>query len=193
LAPAARQVAGRWSSPRAPSTFGRCRLGPRGVPWRAALSVPKHREVGPHGLDVTFRALLVGLEPLATCRQAGGRGFLLSWPYPLAPLRRLTVRASTPASSGELASVRRYHPTTLVPPSWFLTTSTAFSARRLRVCCTPLPALGFAAFREGTPGGPEGRRLSSSFPATGFVPFEGFPSSAAVPHHCGRCPPTVGR
>jgi hypothetical protein len=25
------------------------------------------------------------------------------------------------------------------------------------------------------------------FPATRFVPFEAFPSPAAVPHHCGRC------
>jgi hypothetical protein len=29
------------------------------------------------------------------------------------------------------------------------------------------------------------------FPVRAFVPFEGFPSSAAVPHHCGRCPPAV--
>ena len=30
------------------------------------------------------------------------------------------------------------------------------------------------------------------FPAARFIPFKGFPSSAAVPHHCGRCPLIVG-
>jgi hypothetical protein len=34
-----------------------------------------------------------------------------------------------------------------VPPSWFRTTSTAFSVRRLQACCILLPILGFAAFR----------------------------------------------
>jgi len=33
-----------------------------------------------------------------------------------------------------------------VPSSRFLTASTAFSARKLRACCIPLPNLGFAAF-----------------------------------------------
>ena len=31
------------------------------------------------------------------------------------------------------------------------------------------------------------RRWAGTFPATRFTPFEEFPSSAAVPHHCGRC------
>jgi hypothetical protein len=31
------------------------------------------------------------------------------------------------------------------------------------------------------------------FPTGAFVPFEGFPSSAAVPHRCGRCPRAVRR
>lgn len=30
------------------------------------------------------------------------------------------------------------------------------------------------------------------FLAARFIPFKGFPSSAAVPHHCGRCPLIVG-
>lgn len=30
-------------------------------------------------------------------------------------------------------------PSSHVPPPWFLTTSTAYSARRSRVCCTPVP------------------------------------------------------
>jgi len=33
--------------------------------------------------------------------------------------------------------------------------------------------------------------LSGGIPATRFVPLDEFPSSAAVPHHCGRCPLAV--
>jgi hypothetical protein len=40
---------------------------------------------------------------------------------------------------------------------------------------------------------PVRRRLepSGTIPATRFTPFEDFPSPAAAPHHCGRCPPAV--
>jgi hypothetical protein len=34
--------------------------------------------------------------------------------------------------------------------------------------------------------------IETPFPAARFTPFEEFPSSAAVPHHCGRCPHDVG-
>jgi hypothetical protein len=34
-------------------------------------------------------------------------------------------------------------------------------------------------------------RATRTFPATGFTPFEEFPSFAAAPHHCGRCPRAV--
>jgi hypothetical protein len=33
--------------------------------------------------------------------------------------------------------------------------------------------------------------MTRALPATGFTPFEEFPSPAAAPHHCGRCPPVV--
>jgi hypothetical protein len=36
-----------------------------------------------------------------------------------------------------------------------------------------------------------GRSEAGRFPGGAFTPFEGFPSSAAVPHRCGRCPPVV--
>jgi hypothetical protein len=42
----------------------------------------------------------------------------------------------------------------------------------LRVCCTPLPTLGFAAFPAGSSAPCGGRKLRP-FPATLFVPFEG--------------------
>jgi hypothetical protein len=43
------------------------------------------------------------------------------------------------------------------------------------------------------PSHPRVLRPVSPFPATRFIPFKGFPSSAAVPHHCGRFPLAVGR
>jgi hypothetical protein len=109
----------------------------------------------------------------------------------LLPLCRSTVRASTPGSLSFLRidGAFRRHP---VPSSWFLTTSTASSARGLRVCCAPLPALGFDAFpASGIPHHPEVDWMTLAFPASRVVPFEEFPSSAAAPHHCGRCPPAV--
>jgi len=86
-----------------------------------------------------------------------------------------------------------------VPPSWFRTTSTASSARRLQVCCTLLPVLGFAAFRHaffrpsrGRPGDP------TRFPATQARTLRRLPlasSRTASPRSlvftAGRCPLAV--
>jgi hypothetical protein len=109
----------------------------------------------------------------------------------LPPPCRSTLRASTPGSRGFLRSdgaTRR----SLVPPSWFLTTSAACSAQALRVCCTPLPALGFDAFHAWSRHRhPKVVLASPALPASRVVPFEEFPSSAAVPHHCDRCPLAV--
>jgi hypothetical protein len=125
---------------------------------------------------------------------------------PLAPLRRNdhprihsprtrvgTGRRSAP-SHRDRSRVRadgatRRHP---VPPSWFLTTSAACSARRLRVCCASLPAMGFTAFPVPRFRAPEGvRRAVGAFPAARFTPFEEFPSSTAAPHRCDPCRPAV--
>jgi hypothetical protein len=112
LSPAARSVAGRWSSPRAPATFHRCRSGPRGVPWRAALPLPKLRDVGPHGLDLSFRALLVRLETLATPDKSG------SW---IPPLMALPACASSLFLSARVHSrmLRRASLGSPVPPDDF--------------------------------------------------------------------------
>lgn len=89
----------------------------------------------------------------------------------------------------------------LVPPPWFLTTSTVFSALELRVYCTPLSTLRFvtlhvASFRSARR--PPG--VTDAIPATQLIPFEGFPSFAAVPsshavrrprYTSGRCPLVV--
>lgn len=66
---------------------------------------------------------------------------------------------------------RRCHPSGRVPPSRSLTALTACSARGLRACCIPQPAMGFAAFgairmvlsrSSGPPGSPSPRRVHPS-------------------------------
>jgi hypothetical protein len=91
----------------------------------------------------SFRALSILLELLATSEEvssSSSRG-IRPLDAPL-PFDRLRVHSRKP----RLPSGRRCQPSTLVPPSWFLTTSTVSSTQGLRVCCTPLPALEFDAF-----------------------------------------------
>jgi hypothetical protein len=56
----------------------------------------------------------------------------------------------------KLPSDRRRQVPVLVPPSWFRTTSTVFSACELRVCCTPQPVEGSPRFVLARRGSPEG-------------------------------------
>lgn len=74
-----------------------------------------------------------------------------------------------------------------VPSSWFLTTSTASSARQSQACCILLPVMGFVPFQGA--GIPDLRRdLGHSHRSSrrGLTPFEVFPSSTAVPRHRDR-------
>jgi hypothetical protein len=88
--------------------------------------------------------------------------------------------------------VRRCQPPDPVPPSWFRTTMTAYSTQKSRVCCTSQPAKGSPRFMlPGTSAARRQPRYPLPLPATRFTPFEDFPSLAAVPHHCGRCPLAV--
>jgi hypothetical protein len=73
--------------------------------------------------------------------------------------------------SGEpkLPSDRRRPVSVNVPPSWFRTTSTAFSARKLRVCCTPQPVKGSPRFESSGKGGsPEGGLDAGDSPRSAF-------------------------
>jgi hypothetical protein len=74
-----------------------------------------------------------------------------------------------------------------VPSSWFRTTSTAYSTRGVRACCSPVPDLGFAGFRHG-PGVASEEASAVSALLTSAIPSEGFPSPVAVPHHWGLLP-----
>jgi hypothetical protein len=86
-----------------------------------------------------------------------------------------------------------------VPPSWILTTSTVCSALGARAYCSSVRT-GFAAFRNAPPLTHTSwirRSALCAFeqhtlsPQRGFIPFEAFHSSVAVPHHCGRFPLAV--
>jgi hypothetical protein len=156
---AAYSVAGRWSSPRAPTTFRRCRLGPRGFPWHAALPLPKRRDVGPHGLTVFFRALARWLEPLAAYDKSLTVGSSSHGITRLRPSTGFRLCVHSQRAPKHSSSGRRYQPTAPVPSPWSLTTSTVSSAQRLQVCCTLLPALRFAPFRKiRNRGGPKTSR-----------------------------------
>ena len=59
----------------------------------------------------------------------------------------------------------------LVPSSWFLTTSTGFSATAPRACCIPQPVMGFAVFLGlGLRPDPKVCRLPAPFPTTRLDP-----------------------
>ena len=71
-------------------------------------------------------------------------------------------------------------PARLVPPSWFLTTMTVYSAQEVAGLLHPATDRGFAAFpdaRGPIPSAPRGsgHRSPGSFPATRFTPSEDFP------------------
>jgi len=197
--------AGRWTSRRTPSALDRHRPGPPGS-WRGCrppapkygrstlvtLASSSERSRLRWNLSRRTRSFRTAppVPPLLALPARCPFAVLLLRPLPvIAPPKRrahLRIGVSTPR-----------HP---VPSSWSLTTSTDCSAAGPRVCCTPLTALGFVAFdRPGSEHQPERGRAASPpgtgtharFPATRSTPFEGFPSSAAVPHRCGPCPPAV--
>lgn len=87
----------------------------------------------------------------------------------------------------------------LVPPSWFPTTSAAFSSRAARTCCSPLPTLGFIPFPTALPPSSPGcapalRSLPSPCSDPERVQVWGAVTRSAiagVPVHLLPCPPAV--
>jgi hypothetical protein len=111
--------------------------GPRGSADRAARSPVKMNVRAPRDLG----AVCPDDHPVRAARprgRASSRGVVQR-----TPLHR-TVGEATPGGLPRLrdAATSRI----LVPPSWFLTTSTASSSSTARACCIPLPILGFTAF-----------------------------------------------
>ena len=160
-------------------TFQPSPAGPSGVSLHIRLPPPKLWKDGLHSLVLFFRALAKALEPPLVGSSSHG--------IRVSPSHRHTSRASTPGSRSSLragAAKRRllFRPRGFAPPRRFPPRESHGSvaprnrSRVRRVSCVP-------------PARATRRRLgrTGSIPATRFTPFEDFPSSVAVPHHCGRC------
>jgi hypothetical protein len=112
-------------------------------------------------LRPVFRALVTSAGTPRSCRSSFE--LLLSWDSPT--YRPSADRPSArPLPEAEASFGSTVPPVVLVPPSWFLTTSAAFSAQGLQVCCALLPAVGFDALPAPASRPPEGtlqdRRVS---------------------------------
>jgi hypothetical protein len=169
---------GSLAFPAPSSTFRRFRPGPRGVPEPAA--VPTEIGTGdPHDLGLLFEALPQALPPP------------LGW----APLVRF---ASTPPSTSPVCVHSREQApfdapppsVAFVPPSWFLTTSTVYSALRLAGLLRPAAGQGFAAFqaRRSRSRPKTIADLRAPSPRRGLYPSKSFPRRQPEPHHCGPLP-----
>jgi hypothetical protein len=82
-------------------------------------------------------------EPRPTC---AGFAFILPPASFLAPPPSTTLCVHTRQAPKILTSAARHHPPLLVPPSWSLTTSTAYSAPRFRACCSSSRPWGSSRF-----------------------------------------------
>lgn len=208
-----------------PTTFSRYRVGPRGL----RLTCPPAHECArrePSTLGLLFRDPARRWNPSRPAE--AGHGLRLSWSSSacapsssnrpcvhspsLDPTRRpdqtrpQTRRRSALAEAclrGTGRSLSRgptVPPASDVPPSWFLTTSTAYSTRPTAGLLHPAADLGVARVSFGAP--PRADPTTEvTVPRPGhapaalaarFVPFKEFPSPAAAPHHCGRCLLAVG-
>jgi hypothetical protein len=116
---------------------------------RDTLAPKDHRPGRLLMVEMNERALVTFVPSCPTlpgpCRPASLPGFL-SWGCPkiappsYKPGSPLRVEHCCPTVGARLP--HRAH----VPPSWFCTTSAAYSSSTLRACCIPLPILGFIAF-----------------------------------------------
>jgi hypothetical protein len=163
----------------APSTaLDRHRSGPRGVPGSAAL----HRRIDgcrpPWPSTHLHSARIFGWNP---SRPPANRW---TWIPPLVVFARLRPSAVRPHARplpesseepafGSMATNHRlaFRPRGSSPPRRFA------PRERLRVCCTPLPALGFVAFR----GRPSGRCSRGSPAGGGSVPRDAVRTLRRVP------------
>ena len=153
-------------------TLGRCRPGLRGIPGPIVARQPKPPNISPRDLDLPFRAL--ESAPVSTRVDASSLGIRSgSCPSADMPLSRPLPGTEAPFGPTAPAAER-------VPPSWFLTTMTVYSAREVAGLLHPATDRGFAAFPDAR--GPipstasgSGYRSPEPFPATRFTPSEDFP------------------
>jgi hypothetical protein len=148
-------------------TFEPSPAGSPGVFLLVCLLQPKLRKDGLHGLIRFFRAL-------AKSAGTASRWFLLSWDSSVAlpPAYLPHVHSRKP----KLPSVRRCQAPNRVPPLWFRTTSTVYSAQKSRVCCTPQPVKGSPRFmRAACTGHPKATRLDGYTPRDAVHTLRRFP------------------
>jgi len=126
-----------WHSSRSLLTF-------KPFPARASRGFPSCPPSAAEALDRQPSWPSSLLQSARQSAETSSRGPLLSWDssvaLPLVYLTRVHSRGPRPPSD------RRCQAPIHVPPSWFRTTSMVFSARELRVCCTPQPTKGSPRF-----------------------------------------------
>jgi len=110
------------------STFACLQVGPQGLPalMRPSCTWPRLQS-GPDGPEALSMRLPAS-SALASREIRRVNSPLIRHPRP----------ASTP-SDVAIAFGKSVPPDSLVPSSWFRTTSTAFSAEEFRACCIPVP------------------------------------------------------
>lgn len=104
------------------------------------------------------------------------------------PFHRYTDRASTPEA--EASSVRRCKAPNHVPPMWFLTTLTAYSAWPAVGLLHPTTDRGFATFHASRVRcvSKEAAEIPWQFPQRGSYPPKISPHQQPVPRHRGPLP-----
>jgi len=148
-------------------TLGRCRPGLRGVPGPIVVQQPKPPNTSPRDLDLPFRAL--ERAPVSARADAYSLGIRSGY-HPSADMP-----LSRPLPGAEAPFGPTVPPARLVPPSWFLTTMTAYSAREGAGLLHPATDRGFAAFPDGRglyrpPQGAAGTGRRSHSPRRGSYP-----------------------
>jgi hypothetical protein len=113
------------------------------------------------------------LQSALESAETSSRRSLLSWDsvFPLPPVYLPRVHSQEPRPPSD----RRCQAPVHVPPSWFHTTTTVFSTRELRVCCTPKPTKGSTRFMRAATTPPESGQATGQSPRRGSHPSKTFP------------------
>lgn len=135
--------------------------------------------------------------PSATLVADTSLGVVQRFAPPSSRSRGSPLRGSTGCPASPVG--REVPPSRLVPPSWFHTTSAAFSSLAARACCSPLPTLGFTPFQTALPPSSPGcapalRSVPSPCSDPERVRAWGAVTRSAiagVPVHLLPCPPAV--
>jgi hypothetical protein len=151
----------------------RVRLDRVGPSWSCAPS----SERSSHPLE-----LLAAAEAASSSSSLGIRP--LTAPLPIDRLRVHSRRPRPPSG-------RRCHPSSSFRPRGFSPPRRLSPRRGCRFVAPCCRLWGSTRCPLRLPDRPKAPCKTVAFPAPHFIPFEEFPSSAAAPHHCGRCLPVI--